>query len=251
MVRVFAGTGSAAFAPTAHDTALHGRPTALSLADFDSDGHLDLAVAETGPNQHELGFGAGGALGFTLASKPVRDSDYPELAIAAFANGTRGGHVDALLQRSATTYALSEDGIQVNRDVSYGGTGLPAPGAPASCSVLEVSGGPLRLVALPGEGRLDRWNGANYPTSLRLGPSPVRVAGADLDGDGVVDLVGADADGSLQVRLGAGGAQWLPAVGSPGTTTPVAVVTGDVGGDPRPDVVLVDADGTVRAMITQ
>ena len=251
VIRVFAGTGTATFAATGQDTVLHGQPTAVSLADLDRNGQLDLAVAETGPDQHEIGFGTPGQLGFTLAAAPVRDGGEPALGIAARATPT-GGAVDVLLKSSATKYVLLETGVQLNATIGYGNAGLPTPGVPSSLTVVRLTGGGVeRLVALPGLGRLDAWPGMNFPTAVRLGPSPVLVAGADLDGDGNLDLVGADADGSLQIRLGAPGAAWFPAVAGTGTTTPVAVRTGDLGGDARPDVLVVDASGRLQAFITQ
>jgi hypothetical protein len=77
---------------------------------------------------------------------------------------------------------------------------------------------------------------------LTSGSSPVAVAAADLDGDGLVDLAVANYDSSdVSIFWGNGAGTFVAApaalaVGEAGTESPLAVAIADVTGDGRPDI---------------
>jgi hypothetical protein len=97
-------------------------------------------------------------------------------------------------------------------------------------------------------------NGAFQQSSnLSLAPSsaPDAVAVGDLNGDGIPDLVVANAgSNSISVFLGKGGGRYatpqtfLNRVGSV-NHNPVSVAIGDLTGDGKPDIVTANSDGTV------
>lgn len=74
------------------------------------------------------------------------------------------------------------------------------------------------------------------PTSLTVGTTPAAIAATDLNADGLVDLLVANAgDGSLSVLLGSGGG-FAAAVEYPVGRSPIALVVSDLDGDLKPDV---------------
>jgi hypothetical protein len=124
---------------------------------------------------------------------------------------------------------------------------------------------PVQLVAadLDGNGTLDlaaadtgAMFGINQNLSVFLNPgdggtpgradydtrnAPTAVAAADVDGDGIVDLlVTNNGSSDLSVFRGLGGGAFAPALLYATGLAPVGVVTGDWNGDGRLDVAVVD-----------
>jgi hypothetical protein len=83
--------------------------------------------------------------------------------------------------------------------------------------------------------------------TIPVGAMPVDVAAGDLDGDGKLDLVSADARGrTISIRLQHAGA-WVPAAGAPPTLPlePHLVALGDLDGDGDLDLLVGRASGYV------
>jgi hypothetical protein len=93
---------------------------------------------------------------------------------------------------------------------------------------------------------------ASSPVALAgTGTKPRAVAVADLNGDGIPDLVIANAAaGTVSVLLGIGDGTFAPQRTFPAGPAPIAVAVADLTGDGRPDLVVADAAaGTVSVLL--
>jgi hypothetical protein len=78
------------------------------------------------------------------------------------------------------------------------------------------------------------------------GANPFRVNGADLDGDGHLDLVaGGSGDGFVRVLKGDGNGQFALSRTLPGGAVPIYVAIGDIDADGDRDLAVADQDGEV------
>jgi hypothetical protein len=87
--------------------------------------------------------------------------------------------------------------------------------------------------------------------TVSFGPADARIrvaAPADLDGDGVLDLVAVDEGRGVAVYFGRGAGSFSDGVAvADGTATPYALTVGDLNGDGKVDIVVghVEAPSTV------
>ena len=90
------------------------------------------------------------------------------------------------------------------------------------------------------------------PRSYVVGPSPGQPLLADLNGDGVLDLVEPAAygtSGNLSVLLGNGDGSFQPAVSYPAAAGAHFVAVGDFNGDGKPDLAASNLPGWVSTLI--
>jgi hypothetical protein len=151
--------------------------------------------------------------------------------------------------------------------------GAPFAALPASSKVYGMAAGDLTgsgladlVVANVGDGKSDGsvtvWlnvgNGMfNQGQTLAVGVVPVSVAIADVNGDGIADLLvgntgnNQEGPGTLSVLLGNGDGTFRTAPGNPAATPsrPVDLIVADLNGDGHPDLVIGSAyDGTVGVL---
>jgi len=97
-------------------------------------------------------------------------------------------------------------------------------------------------------------NGFGYNSTLTVGSGPYAVAAADVNGDGKVDLISANAnDGTLTVLTNNGHGGFglyatLP-VGASASSYPDSIAVADVNGDGKPDLISANSsDGTLTVL---
>jgi hypothetical protein len=238
-------------------------PIGLAADDFDDDGHLDLAVAKYGylgqGSTVALLLGDGeGSLGaprsFPAGDGPHKlaagdlDGDHlPDLAVAnedlkmtILLNDGAGGFASPTSYDVITipfagdaypTVALADVDNDGDSDVLYGSTGTLA----------GTDTGAIALFRNLGDGT---FSSSELVPLVHYTGGPVDIAAGDLDGDGWVDLLGANLDGRAsdgwQVAMSDANGGFRPAVLHPSGQHTAVVMATDVDNDLALDVLTVD-----------
>src|SRR5262249_53148108 len=215
------------------------RPVSIAVGDVSGDGHLDLAVANSGANTVSvlLGngsgsfgsanhFATGGSIG--ASSVAIADFDRDGRPALAFPNFATPGTIAVLRQ---------------NEDGSFG---------PAQTFTVGANPAAVVVADLNGDGRMDAAT-ANLESdnvSVLLGNgdgslAPVQnyqvgraesVAFGDFNGDGILDLLTANRHAFVMVLPGNGDGTFRPPCDFWAGAEPVSVAVGDFNGDARADL---------------
>lgn len=248
-VSIVHGNGNGTFGAVQSRDFTGSNPTGMVSADFNHDGHLDVAVSVDRAAVVFLGTGTGG-LGApvsypagdthtTIAVGDLNEDGNPDLVlnnqfndnvsvIWGFGDGTFSEH-------TRYTTGRNPEGISV-ADVD--GDGHPD----------MVVG--IRHTTLLNSGLAYVRNLGNYvfapPVSVFWGGTTApRTAVADLNADGRVDVVAwGDQSNDVSVFLGQGGGTFGPRVVFPSGDFPVTLKIADVTGDARLDLVVGDRSST-------
>jgi hypothetical protein len=256
-VTVLLGTGTGRFnAAPGSPFAVGASPAAIISGDFNADGRADIVIANSGDGTITVLLGNGSG-GFTPApGSPVAVGASPR----ALASGDFNG------DRKLDLAAANSSGNTVTIMLGTGGGGFaPAPNSPFSVGaaplalavrdlngdgnsdIVTANSADNTLTELLGDGAGGFTQAASSPFST--GGQPRSVAIADVNADGVLDLIAANSGGrSLTVLLGnlAGGFTQAPSSPFALGTLPVALAAGDFNGDGKPDIAAVNSgDGTV------
>jgi hypothetical protein len=232
------------------------RPTSVVVADFTGTGIPDLAVADSGDFNTNTGAGVSILLGngdgsfrpahtFAAGVHPVsvavgdfNGDGVPDLAVTP----RYDGEVSVLLGNGdgsfgpARLFPIGDDSESVAVG-DFNGDGIP------DLAVVDVGDGHGHGIGLSvllgnGDGSFQR------PVSYSAGPNPVSVAVGDFNGDGIPDLVVADAlvglhDTYVYVLLGHGDGSFQPAQSFPAGTYARSVAVGDFNGEGIQDLAVV------------
>jgi hypothetical protein len=229
----------------------------LAFADFNGDGHLDVAVSRTEGNADSVLLGTGTG-GFLTALSITESTNSPTAVATADFNGDN--HLD---------FAEVDFGSQtVNIFVGTGqgtfnsGQSLGLSENPSAIVAADVNGdGVPDLVIAEADGYNDfqgvvatllgkgdgtfaselDWYADAYPLSLAV---------SDLNGDGMPDIVVANAySDDITVLLASGDGQFSSVANYGGGSYPISVAVGDFNGDWAPDVAVADGYGAVMVLL--
>jgi hypothetical protein len=236
------GTFQAARTVTTASSALY-YPVALTVADFNHDGRLDIATANNSVGASIL---LGNGDGTFQSYKSLGSSKGPTWIAAGDFNND--GTADLAVTTTTNTVDISlgnGDGTFASYTSISTGTGT----TPESVAVADLDGdGNLDLVvACYGANAvgvlLGNGDGTFLPIELyAAGDGPIAVTTADLNLDGIPDLVVTDLTGNgLSLFEGNGDGTFLPLPGYSTTSgsEPAASVVADLNADGTPEIVSV------------
>ena len=195
------------------DYAVGISPTAITTADFNADGYLDLAVTNTADSATNTASSVSIMLGsntgtFTAKGAVATGTDPVGIAAADF---NSDGHPDLAITYTTDTLGnsvsvLFGDGTggfptNINFPAGSGATGVVAADFASSApdiAVADKSGNNVDVLIGDGAGNF------TAPISLPTGNAPVELAASDLTGAGSLDLVSANsASSTVTVTLNA------------------------------------------------
>jgi type II secretory pathway component GspD/PulD (secretin) len=216
-ISIFQGNGDGTFkAPTLIKLPAGFRPASLAAADLNSDGHIDLVVADEGNNTFSVLLGNGDG---TFQPR----TDYPtgnDPVYVAFGDFNGNGALDiAVANNGAPTSANTGNTVSIYYN-QINNENVPT-GTFAAGTTRDFAAG-------------------NGPTSIAV---------ADYNLDGLADLVVSDqTDNAISVILNLGGGEFAGNVELPVGTAPVSLVTADFNADGRPDIATAN-NGSANATV--
>lgn len=240
-VRIFLGDGQGHFHEQASAIPLWAgdAPANLSVADVDGDGIADVQVGDDfGDVLTFLGNGDG-------TFRPYQRADRAQTIGLAVADGEH-----FVLSNQARDRLAVQDGIGgASRIFADSADGIKTPGQVQTVNVggteylVVANGGANDVLVYRGVGN-GQFDAASVQTFF-TGTDPVAVTVADVNGDGVPDVVVANqGSNDVSVLFGRGqGPAWTLTAGprlAAGGTGPVSTTVADVTGDGVPDVLIVN-----------
>lgn len=247
------GDGTVAGNAPANLLSAGNAPLALAKGDWNADGKIDLAVANSSDGTVSLFLGNGDGT-FTLQSVNTVGNAPVALAVGDFNGDTK---LDLAVANSADgTLSI----LLGNGDGTFTLASTPPSGAdPDSVVVGDWNGdGKLDLAALNGSAQtvtVLTGNGDgtfNLANTYATGTNPNGIAVLDYNSDGDLDLAFANSgDNTVGVALGTGNSAFQSSLTFPATNTPCALATGDFNGDGQPDIATADCGGSTVSVLLQ
>jgi hypothetical protein len=249
IARLLRNLGGGAFAPSVPLQGSGCFPAPVAFGDVNADGRPEILTCNGEAQVIAQFVGTDGSL---LGGPLVIPVESPPSFIAA-ADLNLDGVSDIVLMTVTGSSGLVLFGDRQDGLTSFGGTILSRP--PQSIVLADFTGdGRPDLIAAHEDGTLDlllnQGTGLfGAPRSYAAGSQLGAVAVGDLDGDGAVDVAGAD--GGRGATIPQGGVVVLWSDGAGRLTAPVEyrdgvnVTLADVTGDGVPDLVTSPVDGTV------
>jgi len=245
-VTILLGDGSGGFNPASGSPAAVGLgPLSVALADVNGDGKLDLVTANFNANTVSIRLGNGDGTFAAPTSLSIGAGAGPADVAIGDVNG------DGRLDLVVADYTIGK----VSVFLGNGAGGFTA--ATGSPLTVGTNPGSVVLADINGDGQLDIVTanaGSNNVTVLlgdgaggftaatgspfSMGSAPYSVVAADVNGDGLPDLITANNGGNnVSVRLANGSGGFNAATSVPVGTGPYTVAVGDVDGDGKIDIV--------------
>lgn len=207
---------------------------ALVLGDFNNDGNLDIAIADSNYSSANIPVLLGNGDGtFTLSSSPGSVS--PTACSVSAADFNRDGNLDLTVGSALLGSSL----LLGYGDAAFTQSSSSLPGGTCSMAVGDFNGDGILDLAIPvssanqvsillgkGDGTFTPANGS--PITVAGGPQAI-IAG-DFNGDGKLDLAITDGvSNTVTILLGNGDGTFTPAAGSPIAVgnAPNAIVAAD------------------------
>jgi len=242
-VWVLLGKGDGTFQP-AVSTATGTGSGYLACADLNSDGKLDLIIADEFASAMAIMMGNGDGT-FQAANEYVAASQAVSLAILSFGDGSTSLLTADNLSSGLFLFYVASDGFVAIPQLQYIGSGptsiatadLNGDGHP-DLAITDAEAGNIYVKLGTGSGNFAS------PVTYSLGTQPGALALADLNGDGNIDVIAADVAG-IDVLLGSGNGT-LGAVNTfPANGSLSSIAIADFNGDGKPDVAAASSAGGV------
>jgi hypothetical protein len=236
-ISVLFGKGGGAFSDPVEILA-GSQPIAVAAADFNGDHHLDLAVLNAGT--HDVSIFLGDGHGHFTPSGSFNAGDQP--AGLSVVDVNHDGILDLVVSSElgdVTTLLGNGDGTfkpftRIDRSMAIAVGDLDGDGKPD----WVVTNRTRDHLVVEHE---QAGNGLSQSASDGL-MAPAGVKVADLNGDGIMDIVVADSGSNdVLVYLGLGGGRFMDAQRLFAGTNPVDVQVADVNGDGIPDLVVTNS----------
>ena len=230
-------------------------PAALTIADFNGDGHPDVAVADTGGQFDSTTAGAisvlfgNGQGAFDAPASYATGQSFGAIASADFNGDGKpdliAGAFDAFGQNASYTILLNIGT----------GTFTAHPSVPISNGLAQIVtgdfngdgkmdaaliGGSIQILLGKGDGSFT----AGPKLTTEFGANTAAVV--DLNGDGILDLVISHCCGATDdtYLLGKGDGSFQSEVHFPAGPSPIGLAVADWNGDGIPDLAIADKSGT-------
>jgi hypothetical protein len=217
-------------------------PTSLTTGDFDHDGNLDVAVANTGDNTVSilLGNGSGSLTPLGAPIRVGRDPEairsgdfngdgYSDLAVANYNDGT----VTTLLNNENGTFTATT--ISVGSGAGSGPQALAINGSGSNLllAVANFKDNTVSVLQSNGSGAF----GAQKIVSVGRGPDDVNFT--DFNGDGILDLAVSNyTDNTVSLVLGSSAGTYTALAPFNVGDSPYSAAVGDLDLDGTPDIVV-------------
>lgn len=248
VVKTVAGGGFV----SAGNYAVGKHPFASGSGDFNGDGRIDLAVADTDAGTVTILQGSGSG------SFQIKGNAYPvdgapiSIAVTDF-------NSDGRLDLALGTYGPTGVNILLgNGDGTFKGPLRVASGtlgygvasgdfdADGKADLVVANGTANNITVFPGNGDGTFRPGINYAT----GATSNRMAVADLDRDGKADLVVVNGNSSsISVLKGRGDGTFASAVNYATGASPNSVTVADLDGDGKPDIVVANYNSNTVSVL--
>jgi len=236
-IAVLLGNGDGTFSLTPRYDVGSSSTTSLTTGDFNHDGNLDVAVANTeGTVTILLGNGGGiftdvgaqfnvGRIPEAIRAGDFNGDGYSDLAVANYQDGT----VSILLNQQNGTFSATPVTVGTGpQSVAITGSG--------SSQLIAVANFGSNNVSILKNGGTGTFT-AQTPVNVGAGPDEVRFA--DVNGDSIPDLVVANyTDGTLNLATGSAGGTYTVLGPFMIGTKPYSAAAGDLDADGTPDIVV-------------